>query len=575
MAGATDIDVEAHMWMCAGEDELAVSDDGFSLVTQPWIPVQLGDGRSAEVSLRDAFRRAHEIREIRGELPTQSFAILRLMLAILYRVRGGERLTTARWEEWSRSGLPVQLINGYLDTYAARLDLFDAERPFYQVANLVTASGESKGVAQLILDLPSNNRLFTNRSGSGAKDLSFAEAARWLVNAQAWDASGIKSGALGDGRVKRGKGYPIGVAWSGLLGAVFAQGTTLKDTLLLNLVAPGYGIDADTEADVPPWEDDLPDTPAEREGLLPNGPVRLYTWQSRRIRLYREDDRVVGCLVANGDKLTPQNKYTYEPMSAWRYSDPQTKVAKHTVYMPREHQAGRALWRGIGALLPGVSPLGPKAGVASGLIPGVVEWIARDAVGELAAGSLMRLRSIGVVYGSNNSVVDEVLHDEVAIPLALLSASNRALALQAEEAVRLADEGVMHLRRLAENLERAAGGAGEGSRARAGDLAYAALDGPYRAWLAGLQGDEDPLDAIAGWKRSAHSVLMRLGREAVTGASPAAWAGREVTRGGRTDLITTPRAEGWFLRALNKTFGPFTAKAIAGSARPDGEGEPA
>lgn len=551
------------------------SDDGFVLVSEPWIAVQLVDGTAAEVSLRDAFHRAHQIREIRGELPTQAFAILRLMLAILYRVRGDEGLTTARWNEWSQNGLPLELVDGYLDDYADRFDLFDPVRPFFQVADLATASGERKDVGPLILDLPSNNRLFTNRSGTGARDLSFAEAARWLVNAQAWDASGIKSGALGDGRVKGGRGYPIGVAWAGLLGGVFAQGLTLRDTLLLNLVVSGHGVDVDVEADLPPWEDSTPDTSAEREGLLPHGPVRLYTWQSRRIRLFREGGRVVGCLVANGDKLTPQNQNTREPMSAWRYSEPQTKAAKHTTYMPREHQPGRALWRGIAALLPGIAPLVPKAGVASGLTPGIVEWIARDAVGELSEGSLMRLRSVGVVYGSNNSVVDEVLNDEVSVPLALLRESNRALALQAEEAVRVADEGVMHLRHLAENLERAAGGTGQGARARAGHLAYAALDAPYRVWLAGLTGDEDPLDAIANWKRVAYDVLRRLGREAVADAGPAAWTGREVTRGGRTDLITTPRAEGWFLRALVKTFGNGVVEGIAAPGRPDREGEAA
>lgn len=550
-------------------------DDGFRLIGQPWVPVQLVDGTAEELSLRDAFRRSHEVREIRGELPTQSFAILRLMLAILYRVRGAERLTTARWEQWSRDGLPLRLIDEYLDHYADRFDLFHPERPFFQVADLATASGEVKSVGPLILDLPSNNRLFTNRSGSGARDLSFAEAARWLVNAQSWDPSGIKSGALGDSRVKGGKGYPIGLAWSGLLGAVYAQGPTLRDTLLLNLVAPGEGIQAETEDDIPPWEEDDADTSAEREGLFPRGPVRLYTWQSRRIRLFRDGDRVVGCLVANGDKLTPQNQYPHEPMSAWRYSEPQTKAAKTTTYMPREHQPGRALWRGIAALLPGVSPMVAKVGVASGLAPGIVEWLARDEVSTWIAGSIVRLRSVGVVYGSNNSVVDDVLDDEVAVPLALLRESNRALAMQAEEAVRLADEGVLHLRHLAENLERAAGGIGEGARARAGHFAYAALDGPYRAWLAGLTSADDPLDAITRWKASAHDVLRKLGREAVADAGPAAWAGREVSRGGRTELITTPRAEGWFLRSLTKTFGlPRNASPIEQGVS-TGEGEAA
>ncbi|WP_051192065.1 type I-E CRISPR-associated protein Cse1/CasA [Microbacterium luticocti] len=527
----------------------------FGLTAEPWILVRFTDGSSGEVSLQDAFRRAREIREIDGETPTQSFAILRLLLAILYRTLAGEPVEWDHWIRWYREGLPLQSIDAYFNEFADRFDLFGA-RPFMQVADLATASGEMKDVGAIILDLPSNNRLFTNRAGSGALDLSFAEAARWLVNAQAFDPSGIKSGAVGDRRVKGGKGYPIGVAWDGLLGGVYAVGNCLHETLMMNLVPVTAGIiTADTDADIPPWEDDTSDTAAERDGLIPQGPVRLYTWQSRRIRLFRSGDRVVGCLVANGDKLTPQNGFVHEPMSAWRFSDPQTKKAKQTTYMPREHVPGRALWRGIAALLPGLAPVDPKTGVPSGKPPGVIDWLAQlEEAGVLGSASF-RLRAVGVVYGSNNSVVDDIVADEVSIPLTLLRQTDRVLAAQADEAVRLADEGVRHLRNLADNLARAAGGEGDGPRLRAADIAYSALDLPYRQWLTTLQPGRDPLEAITEWKGTASSVLRRLGAQLVADAGPTAWVGREVTRTGRTELITTPRAEGWFLRSLTRTFG--------------------
>lgn len=536
----------------------------FSVLDDAWVPVRLIDGRVAEVSLREAFHRAADIRDIAGELPTQDFAILRLMLAVLYRSLRGDALRLDIWEHWQQNGLPLADIDDYLDLYTERFELFHPERPFFQVSGLATASGEHKDVAPLILDLPSNNRLFTNRAGSGATDLSFPEATRWLVNAQAWDVSGIKSGAVGDPRVKGGKGYPLGLAWCGLLGGVYPQGPTLRDTLLLNLVAPGEGIEADALHDLPPWEDDEPDTAAEREGLSPRGPVRLYTWQSRRIRLFPAGDRVVGCLVANGDKLTPQNRNDHEPMTAWRFSEPQTKAAKQPTYMPREHQPGRAMWRGIGALLPELAPPVAKYGVQSSLPPGVVTWLAALFEEGLFAGrDRVRLRAIGVVYGSNNSVVDEVLDDELSLPLALLRERNRPLAAQAERAVQLANEGVMALRDLAANLARAAGGDGEGPRAHAGDTAYAAFDAPYRSWLASLDDDVTPLDAIEQWKGIARGILRGLGRELIDTAGPAAWIGREVTRAGRTDLITTPRAESWFLSALAKLYSTSDRKDAA------------
>ncbi|MFT3797939.1 type I-E CRISPR-associated protein Cse1/CasA [Microbacterium sp.] len=537
----------------------------FSVLDDAWIAVRLVDGSAAEVSLRDAFHRADEIAEITGDLPTQAFAILRLMLAILYRTLRGDKLTIDVWAFWRENGLPNGDIDDYFDLYADRFELFHPERPFFQVADLATASGDHKDVSPLILDLPSNNRLFTNRAGSGASSLSFAEATRWLVDAQAWDPSGIKSGALGDPRVKGGKGYPLGLAWAGLLGGVYVQGQTLRDTLLLNLVATDDGLDVDAEWDVPPWEEEQADDAAEREGIVPRGPVRLYTWQARRIRLFPSGSRVTGCLVTNGDRLTPQNQQTHEPMSAWRFSEPQTKAAKQTTYMPREHQQGRAMWRGIGALLPELAVPVPKRDIPASLPPGIVGWLQRveDETDLLPSRDQFRLRAIGVVYGSNNSVVDEVIDDEVLIPVALLRDRNRPLAAQAQEAVRLADEGVLALRHLAENLDRAAGGTGEGARVRAGEVAYAAFDAPYRCWLASLTDASDPVEVVSEWKRTAYGILRELGTELIETSGPAAWVGRDVSRGGRTDLITTPRAEGWFLSSLAKTFGAAARKEEA------------
>jgi len=531
-----------------------------NLVVEPWIPIRFESGTAGEISIADAFHRAHEIKEIFAELPTTSFAILRLLLAILHRAHN-DRVSIEDWRGWRQNGLPLDVIDAYLDQFHDRFELF-GERPFFQVSDLATAKGERKDVSPLIADLPSNNRLFTNRAAEGAASLSLAEAARWLIHAQAFDVSGIKSGAIGDDRVKGGRGYPIGTGWAGNLGGIYAQGRTLQETLLLNLTGQD-STDDDLDADLPPWEDAAPDTAAERRGLVPRGPVRLFTWQSRRIRLFAEGDRVTGCLVANGDRLTPQNMHTWEPLTAWRYSDPQTKKAKQTTYMPREHLAGRAFWRGVGALLPGIGTTYPKTDAASALPPRVIYWIGElDRAGVLDV-PLIRLRAVGVIYGSQSSVVDEIIDDQVLLPVALLRERNRALAVQAEEAVRLADEGARAVRRLAENLEKAAGGTGEASSGQAAERAYAALDAPYRAWLATLSKESDPLDAITDWKHRARQVLRSLGDELVAAAGPAAWKGRDVPHLGQVELVTTARAEGWFFRALDKTFGKPARKDAA------------
>lgn len=535
----------------------------FDLIDEPWISVRYRDGTMRDVSILGAFSDAERITGIVGEVPTQSFAIARLLIAILSRALGGPIDERQWYKVWS-SGLPLDEIDRYLDAHRGRFDLLHAATPFFQVADLRTAKNEVKDVAQLISDLPSNNRLFTTRAGSGIKSLSYAEAARWLVNVQAFDASGIKSGALGDARVKGGKGYPIGVGWTGLLGGVMVAGANLRETLLFNLVSPSAHYADEWGADLPPWERE-PDGPHERADPHPTGPVDLATWQSRRVRLVATGGRVVGSLVANGDKLTPQNLFRLEMMTAWRYSEPQTKKNNGTVtFMPREHQPSRAFWRGIAALLPKYQPVTAGREHASALAPGVVQWISRlRNRGYLEHDSLIVLRAVGVVYGSNNSVIDEILDDDLLVPLAVLSDEHPELAQDAEWAVELVDQGVGAVRNLAANLARAAG-EGEleldGPRQRAEERAYAALDTPYRRWLMSLTGDCDPDERIAAWKESARGILRQLGDELVEAAGPSAWVGRE--RSGRTgtELYTTSRAAGWFALALHKAFGPAPKK---------------
>jgi len=532
----------------------------FDLTSEPWIAVRLLDGELTELSLLDAFRRAGEIRDLAGEVPTQTFAIVRLMLAVLYRTLGGSAFDDKRWPQLWDEGLPLTKLTAYLTRWRDRFDLLSPKQPFFQVAELRTEKGETKDVTQLILDLPSNNRLFTTRAGDGADTLSFAEAARWLVNVQAFDTSGIKSGAVGDSRVKGGKGYPIGLAWSGLLGGVLLEGDTLRETLLLNLVGSSAYFEPEGD-DLPPWERE-PDGPGERDEPQPTGPVSLYTWQSRRVRLFSDGNAIVGSLVCNGDALTPQNGYALgEYMSAWRYSEPQSKRSGRRTYMPREHQAGRAFWRGIGAILSDASDAKGGTSASAALSPDTVQWLGKLREWDrFPNDKVVRLRAIGVIYGSNNSVVDEVIDDRVLLALAVLKGSLPELGLTAETAVRLADEGAWALRRLAENLARAAGGDADGPRQRAEESAYAALDGPFRRWLASLRSDTDVTVALRDWKAEARHIIREHGRELVASSGPDAWLGREVPgRGKEPEILNTARAEAWFLTSLDKTFGKPSA----------------
>ncbi len=525
---------------------------GFSLVDQPWLLVRRADGCLAELSLLEVFRQAHLLTALAGELPTQVFALTRLLLAVLHQGVAGPRDDDHWAQLWTAEALPIDEIGVYLERYRDRFDLYDPVAPFFQVAGLRTAKGEVSELTKLIADVPNGNPFFTMRAGRGTASLTSAEAARWVVHAQAFDLSGIKSGAVGDPRVKVGKGYPIGVAWSGLLGGVLVKGATLKQTLLLNLIARDFPLLAEwASTDVPVWERP-PVGPGEEVvgGRTVLGPVDLFTWQSRRIRLHRTGSLVTGVLLGNGERLTPQNKHRVEPHTAWRRSENQEKkLGQALVYMPREHTAERPVWRGLQSLLPGTAGRQGSDGQLS-LAPIVLEWLAHLRVVDdvLDADFPFRVRTVGMVYGSNSSVVTDVIDDTLSMRGALVEVGAAHLARAATRAAEAAGGCARAFGRLAGTLAEAGGGEFGGPRDRAEELAYAELDAPFRTWVAGLTAQSQPLEAERLWHAQAAGIVGRLAAGLVAHASPAAWSGRIV----KGNLVTTAHAEMWFRRHLAK-----------------------
>jgi len=525
---------------------------GYDLIDRPWLLAMRTDGAVDELSLLDVFRRAGELTGLVGEVPTQTFALTRLLLAVLHRAVDGPQ-DDSHWAElWAAPQLPITQIEQYFDKHRARFDLFHPHTPFFQVAGLRTSKGEVSELSKLIADVPNGNPFFTTRLGPGNATLSPAEAARWVVHCQAFDPSGIKSGAVGDVRVKGGRGYPIGVAWSGLLGGVLPEGTTLRETLLLNLIATEYAdLSRWRSTDAPVWERD-PVGPGEEQvgGRPAAGPVDLYTWQSRRIRLAHADGRVTGVLVCNGERMTPQNKHTVEPHTAWRRSPAQEKkLSQALVYMPREHDPERAIWRGLQALLPGVSGRRQGAQGAPAVSPIVLEWVDHLQNERMLPHDYpLRVRTLGMIYGSNSSIIDEVIDDAVSVRAVLLQQDGNALAEVAVGCVVAAEQSARALGSLAAALVEATGGEFDGPRSRATELVFAELDGPFREWLSRLGPDSEHVPVQIEWHQQVDRIVRRLGAELLDEASPTAWAGRTVK--GR--LVTTSHADLWFRAALRK-----------------------
>lgn len=538
----------------------------YNLLDEKWIPVLTVSGHVESVGIRELFQQADSLVDLACELPTQSFALYRLLLSILYRATdglyGGDGASAERqWRELWTDGLPSDEIDEYLLEWHDRFYLLGGDVPFHQVADLRTAKDAVSGLEKIIADVPNGSQFFTTRAGEALERIPCSEAAIWLVHAQAFDPSGIRSGVIGDSLQKGGKGYPIGPSWAGQIGGVLVVGDTIAQTLMLNFVPYDYlGVEHDEAI----WERDQQPTSVRgdftfEKGERPiPGPARLYTWPSRRVRLVGSLDGITGVILSQGDKLAEHNMHEREPMSGWRHSLPQSRKLKTKVYMARRHDATQSFWRTLPAMLP--ASTGESGRLGKGQDPhlpaATLRFLANESIYELVGSPMLRVRAVGVTYGSMEAVIDEVYSDEVAVSAEVLGDRKEEVTRILEQAVRRADEVSYRLGVLARDVAQAGGdrseepGAAQAQGAQA--TFYARLDGFAPAWMTSFVRSESLELHLAEWDDHLRSLAYELGGELVTSAPPSARQGRLVSVGGGTRLVTLPSAEQSFFSALHR-----------------------
>lgn len=316
----------------------------FDLTTEPWIVCIKADGSPEQLGLRDVLARAHELKALGNESPLLDAALLRLCLAILHRCFGPSDKQAWRALQAAQR-FDAAKIGAYLDAWRSGFDLFDAERPFFQVARLVEQSKNYttglKPAREIIAEQSSYGgprELFASRPSEG-ETIPFAVAARWLVAIQAFATGGLLTRDTANGDPTSATAAPLCST-----AVVTIRGRTLFDTLLLNLVTyPAARIFPWTAKDAPAWE--LPPQPKFTKRPC-HGWLDWLTWQSRRIQLIPHDDSGIGSfLLLNGcEVMTAENIDIVDPMAARRYSDTQKK------FLPIAFTTDRAVWRDSTAL---------------------------------------------------------------------------------------------------------------------------------------------------------------------------------------------------------------------------------
>jgi CRISPR system Cascade subunit CasA len=521
----------------------------FNLLYEPWIMALNLEGETEEVSLLTVLERAHEFRCLAGELPTQDVAVLRLILATLYatftradvhgnsKPIGNGNEVLERWKSiWDLHHFPIEPIKTRLCHYEERFYLFHPERPFYQVAGLHEANGKYNTVAQIVSDVPSRaeRRFLSMKSGMKAEVLSYAEAARWLVSMQAWDYAGKKASVVG------GSPNGGGTGWLGKIGVVHPASNSLFETLMLNFVllkSDGSILHFGS----PIWEDDQLPNPQKKE-RRPTGYTELLTWQSRRVRLFPDDENasslVKGILYSYGDVFDKSNMFI-EQMTGWHLS---TQGNNKGNFIPNRHGEERSLWRDLSSILPQAT----NGSDGNNLNPGVIQWLALLKERNVLPSNIIQLCAVGFHFGAMDAKVEAMTADTLSLHAGILMEIGNEWVSIITKLLQLTDSCVKQLSFLAADLAKASGDSdslhhtsGAGSTSAAKAEAYFRLDEPFRKWLANIDPIQTDIDvAEQEWKNIVKQILLQLGEEITQQSGEKAIAGRWV----KERLYTAPGA---------------------------------
>lgn len=512
----------------------------FHLVRDGWLPLRrCHDGALLEAGIEQALIEAHTFTELVVEAPTQIPALLRQVLLPIVADAVGLPADRAQWRKRFEAGAfsedEREQIRTYLAKYDDRFEAFGLTA-FAQAGTLEATSGETKGAGLLVAtEFTGNNvPLFGARTESEPPALTPAEAVRWLVHAHCWDTAAIKTGAKGDSKAKAGKttGNPTGPL--GQLGVLIPIGRTLYETLLLNLPI-GSGATLGT----PQWRRP-PAGPEWDAAAYPDGLLGLWTWQSRRIRLFPEETpqgvRVRRVLVSAGDRMRELPEW--EPHTAWKYDKPVAK-AKAADRKPRRHVPGKAIWRGLEALLAvEQSDLEGGSVETSSLLKQVADL---RSVGALPEDYPLRVEAFGVTYGTQSAVIDDIYHDLIPLPVAALQADAEvygALVEMADQAEQLSRA----INRLSADLRRAAGldpipwDKGQ----RPGEQLLYLLDPVVRRVLGRVGGlDDEQLEAVLlAWERAAYRMTREVADTVFAAVPEQVFAPRRSK--GKEEAVSTP-----------------------------------
>ena len=503
------------------------------MLDEPWIKVINNNCCIHEVSLIELFEKAHTYKDLCGELPTQDFAVLRLLLAVLHTVfsrynENGEESSLdnpddalERWEKlWKKKRFPIDVITNYLESQRENFYLFHPERPFYQCEHAKAGTEYSTSKLNGNLSESSNKlRLFTSISGEEKETMCFSEAVRWLIYVNAYDDTSAKPSSESKKRCQK---LPSpGAGWLGKLGIVFCVGNNLFETLMLNLIM----VNANKELfgkEHPIWEwEKIPDEERNQLSRPPDNLSELYTLQSRRMYLKRNGKKITGYFLLGGDFFDKENAFI-EPMTVWKNSNSK----KADIYTPYRHDYSKQFWREFSAVILDNDKIKP----------GIISWIKKLEDEDKIENPYLNIRIVSVQYGDKDFFVTNVFSDSFQMHASLISNMNIEWSQAVINSIEFCDDISKKVWTLAKEINLASGGSNSTKESKGTSVIFAErvkadfynrIDNPFRSWLCALDPQNDDAEnKEREWRHECVCIARKLGNEIIRQAGTASIFGR-------------------------------------------------
>lgn len=446
----------------------------FNLWTEAWIALENPEGNIERHGLEATLLRAHEYKSIYESSPLAVVGIHRLLVAVLQAALNPQRSTDLK-RIWQAGQFSAKAIKDFGKTYAKRFDLFSADAPFLQSADLPLYPGKDdkiKTVAYLSTEIPAGTAVTHYRHG--AEDTHVfcpACGAIGLVMMPAFAAAG------GAGIKPSINGVPPIYILPG--------GQSLFESLAASLLRPDYQPQMASKKKDEAWWARKPRVEKGKE-VREVGYLHSLTFPARRVRLHPEqlNKACTRCGTVSewgvrtmvfemGESRPKEAAFWFDPFAAYKLPDGKSN-GKPTPIRP---VLGRATWREFAGLFLQDSTATKNRTVRPAILDQITDLdLNKDR-------QTFSFRSIGLRTDMKAKVF-EWIDAGFEVPPAMLRDENAGLVVR--EAIEFASECAYVISSVFRDVFSGSSKKSErhkGLRVRMGDDYWAALAGPFRQFV--------------------------------------------------------------------------------------------